>query len=61
MLKFEGKELGTNCSYLAQGITLDEVKKNVMVHAQKVHKDWLAKISPQQKLNLDKTLTRMTH
>ncbi len=53
MLKFEGKELGTNCSYLAQGITLDEVKKNVMVHAQKVHKDWLAKISPQQKLNLD--------
>ncbi len=52
MLKFECKELGTNCSYLSQGITLDEVKKNVMVHAQTVHKDWLAKISPQQKLNL---------
>jgi predicted small metal-binding protein len=61
MLKFDCKELGTNCSYVAQGNTLDEVKKNAMAHAQTVHKDWLAKMTPQQKLKLDRTLTRMTH
>jgi predicted small metal-binding protein len=61
MLKFECKELGTNCSYVAKGDNLDEVKKNAMAHAQTVHKDWLAKMSPQQKADLDKTLTRMTH
>jgi predicted small metal-binding protein len=61
MLKFECKELGTNCSYVAQGDSLDEVKKNAMAHAQTVHKDWLAKKSPQEKADLDKTLTRMTH
>jgi predicted small metal-binding protein len=61
MLKFECKELGTNCSYVAQGNSLDEVKKNAMAHAQTVHKDWLAHKSPQQIADLDKTLTRMTH
>jgi predicted small metal-binding protein len=61
MLEFECKDLGTNCSYVAKGNTLDEVKKSAMEHAQTVHKDWLAKISPQQKADLDKTLTRMTH
>ena len=61
MLKFECKELGTNCSYVAQGSNLDEVKKDAMAHAQTVHKDWLAKKSPQQIIDLDKTLTRMTH
>jgi predicted small metal-binding protein len=61
MLKFECKELGTNCSYVAQGNSLDDVKKNAMAHAQTVHKDWLAKLSSQQKADLDKTLTRMTH
>jgi predicted small metal-binding protein len=47
MLKFECKELGTNCSYVAKGDNLDEVKKNAMAYAQTVHKDWLAKMSPQ--------------
>ncbi len=61
MLKFECKELGTNCSYVAQGISLDEVKKDAMDHAQTVHKDWLAKMSPQQIGELDKTLTRLTY
>jgi predicted small metal-binding protein len=61
MLKFECKELGTNCSYVAQGENLDEVKKDAMAHAQTVHKDWLAKKSPHQISNIDKTLTRLTH
>lgn len=61
MLKFECKELGTNCNYVAKGNTLDEVKKDAMNHAQTVHKDLLAKMSPQQVADIDKTLTRMTH
>jgi predicted small metal-binding protein len=61
MLKFECKELRTNGSYVAQGNSIDDVKKNAMAHAQTVHKDWLAKFSSQQKADLDKTLTRMTH
>jgi len=61
MLKFECKELGTNCGYVAKGDTLEDVKKNAMAHAQTIHKDWIAKLSPQQITDVDKTLTRMTH
>ncbi len=61
MLKFECKELGTNCNYVAKGNTLEEVKKDAMKHAQNVHKDLLTKMSPQQMEDMDKTLTRMTH
>jgi len=60
MLKFECKELGTNCSYVVKGNSLEEVKKYAMEHARTVHKDWLAKRSPQQMVDIDKTLTRMT-
>ncbi len=61
MLEFECKELGTNCPYVAKGKTLEEVKKDAMHHAQTVHKDLMAKMSPQQMADMDKTLTRMTH
>jgi len=61
MLKFECKDLGTNCSYVAQGNTLEEVKKNAMQHAQTVHKDWIAHLSTQQRTDMDKTITRMSH
>lgn len=61
MLKFECKELGANCSYVVKGNSLEEVKKIAIEHAQTVHKDWLAKKSPQQMADIDKTLTRMTH
>jgi predicted small metal-binding protein len=61
MLKFECKELGTNCNYVVQANTLEEVKKGAMDHAQTAHKDWLAKMSPQQIADLDKTVTRKTH
>ena len=61
MMKFECKELGTNCGYVAQGDTLDEVKKKAMEHAQTVHKDLLASMSPQQRADIDKTVIRKTH
>jgi predicted small metal-binding protein len=61
MMKFECKELGTHCPYVAQGDSLDEVKKNAMQHAQTVHKDLLAHMSAQQKADMDKTITSKTY
>ena len=61
MLRFECKELGTNCNYVAKGNTLEEVKKDAMDHAQTMHKDLLSSMSPQQMAGLDTTLTRKTH
>lgn len=61
MMKFECKELGTSCNYVAKGNTLEEVKKIAIQHTQTVHKDFLAKMSTQQRADLDKTVTRMTH
>jgi len=61
MLKFECKNLGTNCSYIATGNTIEDVKKNAAEHTQKVHKDLLAKMTPQQVDEMYKTVTRMTH
>ena len=61
MLNFECKELGTNCNYVAKGNSLEEVKKDAMRHVQNVHKDLMAKLSPKQMEDIDKTLTRMTH
>jgi predicted small metal-binding protein len=49
MLKFECMELGTNCGNVAQGDTLDEVKKNAMTHTQTVHEEWLANRSHNRK------------
>ena len=57
MLKFECKELGTNCNYVALGNTIDDVKKDTLGHVQVVHKYWFAVQSPQQKVDIDKTLT----
>jgi predicted small metal-binding protein len=61
MMKFECKELGTSCSYVAQGNTIDEVKKDAMQHVQTVHKDLIAHMSTQQRSDMEKTLTRKTH
>jgi predicted small metal-binding protein len=61
MLKFECKELGTNCDYVAQGNTLKEVKNDAMQHAQNVHEGLLSNMSPQQLADLERTLQRKTH
>ncbi len=61
MMQFECKELGTHCSYVAKGKSLEEVKKDAMQHYQTAHKDLMAKMSPQQMEDINKTLTRMTH
>ena len=37
---------GVNCTVPISGNSLDELKRNVMAHAQKDHKDMLDKMSP---------------
>jgi predicted small metal-binding protein len=61
MMKFECKELGTHCPYVAEGNSLEEVKKNAIQHAQSVHKDLIAHMSAQQRADMDQTITRKTH
>ena len=61
MIKFECKELGTNCSYVAKGNTLDDVKIDAMQHAKTVHKDLLSNMSTRQLAELDRTITRKSH
>ena len=61
MLKFECKNLGTNCSYIATGNTMEDVKKSAEKHAQTVHKDMLANMTPQQIDEMNKIVARMTH
>ncbi len=61
MLKFECKNLGTNCPYVATGDTVEDVKMNAQKHAQTVHKDLLGKMTPQQIDQMYKTVDRMTH
>ena len=61
MLKFECKNLGTNCSYVAAGNTVEDVKQDAEKHAQTVHKDLLAKMTPKQIDEMYKTIVRMTH
>ena len=61
MLKFQCKDLGIDCSYVATGNTVEDVKKSAVAHAQTVHKDLLAKMTPQQIEDMYKTVTRMIH
>jgi len=43
---------GVDCTVPLSGNTLDELKKNVFAHAQKDHKDMLAKMSPQDQAKI---------
>lgn len=61
MLKFECKNLGTNCPYIATGDAIEDVKKNAAEHVQKVHQDLLSKMTPQQIDEMYRTVTRMSH
>ena len=60
MLKFECKELGTNCNYVARGNTYEEVKKDALGHLNNVHKYWYAVQSSERKDDIEQTLTRIT-
>ena len=56
MLKFACKDLGLDCSFVATGATVEEVKQKAMVHAQSVHKDMLDKMTPTQLAELNQSI-----
>ena len=56
-MKLECKDLGMNCNAVITGNTVEEVKQRAMKHAQTVHKDVLAKMTPQQLADMDKVIT----
>jgi predicted small metal-binding protein len=56
MLKFECKELGTNCNYVAWGNNIEEVTKDALEHVRVAHKYWFAILSPQKKVEINKII-----
>jgi predicted small metal-binding protein len=45
---FACKDLGMDCSFVASGSTVEEVKEKAIAHAQVVHIDMLATMTPAQ-------------
>jgi predicted small metal-binding protein len=56
MLKFACKDLGINCSFVATGTTVEEVKQKAMAYAKSVHKDMLSKMTPKQLAELPQNI-----
>jgi predicted small metal-binding protein len=56
MLKFACKDLGIDCTFVATGATVEEVKQKAMTHAQSVHKDLLSKMTPKQLAELPQNI-----
>ena len=48
MKTFACKDLGMDCSFVATGSTVEDVKQKAIAHAQVVHKDMLATMTPEQ-------------
>jgi predicted small metal-binding protein len=47
---------GVNCKVPISGNSLDELKRNVFAHAQKDHKEMLAKMSPEDQAKIPKQI-----
>lgn len=56
MLKFACKEVGVDCSFIATGNTVEEVKQAAFAHAEVVHKEILQSMTLDQLENLAKTV-----
>ncbi len=56
MLSFACKDTGMDCSFVATGNTVEEVKKAAFAHAGVVHKDVVQSMSPQQLEELAKVV-----
>ena len=61
MLKFACKDLGMDCNFETTGATTEEVMKKTMAHAQVVHKDMLAKMTPKELAELNQKITSKIH
>lgn len=60
MLTFACKDAGVDCSFIAAGDSVEEVKQAAFAHAQVVHKDILQSMTPEQLEELEKTVEANT-
>ena len=56
MYKFACKDVGVNCSFVAMGETVDEVKEKAFAHAGVIHADLMKTMTESQKADLTKTV-----
>ena len=52
MYRFACKDVGVDCSFVAQGATVDEVKDKAFAHAGVVHADIMSSLTEAQKVEL---------
>lgn len=55
-MTFACKDAGVNCSFIATGDSVEEVKQAAFAHAQVVHKDFLQSMTPEKLEELAKTV-----
>jgi len=60
MLSFACKDTGVDCDFIALGETAEEVKTAAFAHAQVVHKDLLASLTPEQLQGLEQAVAENT-
>ena len=60
MLEFDCKDLGTQCSYVAKGSSVAEIKKLATTHANRVHPEMLKGMTPAQLVQLEQTIEAKT-
>jgi len=56
MLTFACKDAGVDCTFVATGATVDDVKKNAFEHAGVVHADLLKSLTEEQLADLTRTV-----
>jgi predicted small metal-binding protein len=56
MFKFACKDVGMDCTFVATGNTVEEVKEAAFAHAGVVHKDVMQSMTPEQLEGLAKTV-----
>jgi predicted small metal-binding protein len=60
MLTFACKDAGVECSFIATGNSVEEVKQTAFAHAEVVHKDILQSMTQEQLDGLAKTVEANT-
>jgi len=60
MFTFACKDAGVDCSFIATGNSVDEVKMAAFAHAEVVHKDLLQSMTSEQLEGLAKTVEANT-
>ena len=60
MYTFACRDVGVDCSFVAEGNTAEEVKQAAFVHAEVVHADLMKSMSPEQLAQLEQAVASNT-